>query len=158
MREKIFYLIALLMLAGCYTVSGLKPIYPEVVKSHAGSGFFEVDSLQPIFRWESFPPPQDLSKDEGALVGRIHNVTYELIIIKFRGEGLPPKTIYIRDKLPEPSHQIEDPLEPSTKYIWSVRAHFEVDGDTRVSQWAGISGPGKDKRAPRFYRFKTPPE
>ena len=157
MREKFFYLMVLLVLAGCYTASGLKPIYPEVVKSHAGSGFFEVDSLQPIFRWESFPPVQDLSKDKDALLGRIHNVTYELIIIRAR-EGLPPKTIYIRDKLPEPSHEIEDPLEPSTKYFWSVRAHFEVDGDTRVSQWAGIAAPWTDKRAPRFYRFKTPPE
>jgi hypothetical protein len=158
MRKKVFCLIVLLVLAGCYTASGLKPIYPEVAKSHAGSGFFEVDSLQPTFRWEPFPGSQDLGKDKDALLGRIHNVTYELIIIKFRGTGLPAKTVYNRDKLPEPFHEIEDPLEPSTKYFWSVRAHFEVDGESRVSQWAGISGPGKDKRALRFYRFKTPPE
>jgi len=175
MCKNIFYIILFLASAGCYTVSGLKAIYPEVVKSHSGGAFFEVDSLQPTFRWESFPRAQDLRKDQNGLVGRIRNVTYELRIWQAQA-GKPakpmyyhhrfpePLPIYSRQRIPEPLHKIEEPLEPSTNYIWSVRARFEVDGGTRVTEWAGIWLDQAARRSsvvpshPLYYRFKTPPE
>ena len=161
MRKHIFYLILFLLSAGCYSVSGLKPIYPEVVKSHSGGEFFEVDSLQPTFRWESFPRPQDLRKNQKGLVGRIHNVTYELKIWRVQ-DGYQAKPIYSRQRIPEPLHKVEEPLEPSTNYVWSVRARFEVDDVTMVTEWAGIWLNQSARRSPVVpsnrlcYRFKTP--
>ena len=163
MRKHILYLILFLVSAGCYSVSGLKPIYPEVVKSHSGGVFFEVDSLQPTFRWESFPRPQDLGKNQSGLVGQIHNVTYELKIWRAQ-DGYQAKPVYSRQRIPEPLHKIEQPLESSTNYVWSVRARFEVDEVTMITEWAGIWRHGTDQRSPvvpnhpNYYRFKTPLE
>ena len=166
-HKNIFYLVVFFVLAGCSTVTiaGLKPIYPQPVRGDSGEDIFEVDSLQPTFRWESFPRPEDLRNVEDGLLGRFHNVTYDLKIWRVQ-DGLPVQAIYSREGLPEPSHKIEKPLVPSTEYVWSVRARFEVDGGTRVTEWAGIWRSRIDQRSsvvpnhpnhPTYYRFKTPP-
>jgi hypothetical protein len=177
----IFYLIVLFVLADCSNVAGLKPVYPQpqTVRGYSGGAFLEVDSLQPTFRWESFPRPEDLRKDENGMLGRIQNVTYDLKIWRTQDESVfeasptrqrfpkplqrPLQTpIYYRQGLPKPLHKIEEPLEPSTKYIWSVRARFEVDGATRVIPWAGIWPSRAYQRMPLvpnnpiYYHFKTP--
>ena len=162
--KNIFYSAVLLVLVGCYTVtvSGLEPIYPEVVNSRSGAASFEVDSLRPTFRWESFPRSQDLRNDENGLLGRIHNLSYDLKIWRAQ-DGLPVQAIYSRGGIPAPMHKIEERLEPSTEYVWSVRARFEVDGGARVTEWAGIWRDRGDQRSPvvprhpTYYRFKTPP-
>lgn len=177
-HKNIFYLIVFFMLVGCstVTVAGLKPIYPQPVRGDSGGDFFEVDSLQPTFRWESFPRPQDLRKDENGLLGRFQNVTYDLKIWRAQASFSPKasttrqtfpepshKLIYYRQGLAEPVHKIEKPLAPLTRYIWSVRARFEVDGGTRVIPWAAIWRSRIAQRSsvvphhPTYYRFKTPP-
>ena len=178
-HKNIFYLIVLFLLVDCSTsnVAGLKPIYPPPVRGDSGGHFFEVDSLRPTFRWESFPRPQDLRKDENGLLGRFQNVTYDLRIWRAQASFSPKassarqtfpepshKPIYYRQGLPEPVHKIEEPLAPFTRYIWSVRARFEVDGGTRVIPWAAVWHSRIDQRSsvipnnPIYYGFETPPD
>ena len=130
----------LLVVAGCakhIPVTGLRPEYPNV-----GPAYVKVDSLKPTFRWEPFPRPQDYEADkervlkrirEGVLK-RIRNVAYDLKIWRAEDE-FPIELIYARQGLPDPSHSIEEPLEPSTKYFWTIRARFELDGHSRVIAW-----------------------
>lgn len=165
-----FLLVVVALVSGCALhppVCGLRPEYPEALYSFWGARvvFAEVDSLQPTLRWESFPRPQDQEADKEGLLGRIANVTYDLRIWR---NDCPAEVAYSRQGLPTASHTIEDPLEPSAKYFWSIRARFELEGHPRVAEW-GLSelpwppGPSPCKLAsmgripdPNYYRFKTP--
>jgi hypothetical protein len=159
--QGLFCLVVLLLLSSCgVPVSGLRPKYPKMRTAFGGGhAFYEVDSLQPTFRWESFPRPQDLTEDKDGLVARIHNVTYDLKIWRAEDYYLG-KIAYRREGLPAPLHKIEEPLEPSTKYLWTIRARFEVDDRTRVTQW-GVRHLGERSPVvpnPFYYLFRTPPE
>ena len=146
--------------AGCTTpvvTSGLRPLDPEV-----RHGFSRVDSYRPTLRWESFPRKQDLGADpEGRLEG-IKDVGYDLKIFKEEA-GRPGRLVYRRDGLSEPAHKLEQSLGSATKYFWTVRARFTVDGKRRVTEW-GIILPPRAKETPRrspripnrnFYRIET---
>lgn len=144
--------------AGLVPVSGLRPEYPE-----ARVTFVEVDSLLPTFRWEVFPRPQDREADSEGLLRRIRNVTYDLKIWRAE-DNYPVEEVYSRQGLPERIHRIEEPLEPSTKFFWTVRARFDLDGQPRVTQWGvTILGVAVDPARlplvpnPFYYRFRTPP-
>ena len=86
-------------------VVGLHPEYPPVKKKTFSlySEFVEVNSLQPTFRWQPFPGPEDDFAD------RIHDVTYELRIWTTvpRRSG---KLMYARDGLELASHMLEKGL------------------------------------------------
>jgi hypothetical protein len=58
-----------------------------------------------------------------------------------------------------PHHEVEEPLEPTTKYLWSVRAHFISDSHPRTIEWglAGLLLRGETVPNPSCFRFKTPP-
>ena len=127
----------LLLVAGCgaggpLPVSGLRPEYPEVRRGRVISWpvAAKVGSLQPTFRWESFPRPHGHEADKAVPQGRISNVTYDIKIWR-----PPAELVYAREGLPEPSHTIEEPLAPRTFYYWTVRARFELDGHPRVTDW-----------------------
>jgi hypothetical protein len=166
-------LVGIIWVTGCASalpVSGLRPEYPE-----ARQKFVEVDSPQPTLRWEAFPRPQDRAADIEGVLGRIREVTYDLQIWRadespvqsVGGQQLtdyPSELVYFRRSLPVPWHRVEEPLEPSTKYFWAIRARFELDGLPRVTQW-GVAAPNvSDPRvvwgplvpSPFHYRFKTP--
>lgn len=166
----------LVIAAGCVTgevlVSGLRPLCPEAVK--LGS---EVASSRPMLRWETFPRPEDLKADKKGLLQRAEKVTYDVRIWRLE-DNRPVERVYARDGLPKPAHKVGTPLEPSTKYLWTVRARFELDGQPRVSEWGVMlvrrivsyragGGAGRwiaaeDFRRlpqvpnPSHYRFKTP--
>jgi hypothetical protein len=113
--------------------------------------FVEVDSLQPTFQWQPFPRPKD------HLAGKVQNVTYELRIWTMT-PGESGKLRYARNGLKSPFHKVEEPLEPSSKYFWSVRARFMIDGHVRVIEW-GLAGiPLRNEAVPNqsCFRFKTP--
>ncbi len=162
------WLVGVIWLTGCapiLPVSGLRPEYPE-----ARAGFVKVNSLQPTLRWEAFPPPEVRETDPEGALGRIRAVTYDLLIWRaeekypegFSGE-YPGEPIYSRRALPVPWHTLEERLEPSTKYFWTVRARFELDGLPRLTQW-GETAPNEIREvvareivpSPLHYRFKTP--
>ncbi len=146
----------LLVVAGCakhIPVTGLRPEYPNV-----GPAYVKVDSLKPTFRWEPFPRPQDYEADKEGVLRRINHVTYDLKILRAE-DDYPIELIYARQGLPDPSHSIEEPLEPSTKYYWTIRARFELDSNPRITQWGqGGGGSGRQVVVPEsfYYRFKTP--
>jgi hypothetical protein len=96
-----------------------------------------------------------------AVDGVVTNIRYDLIIWKAVNpkyddfSGLTSATfkgrvwssvdsltaVYERDGLMEFSHTVESPLEPNTDYAWSIRARFEVNGQTRASEWSLVLMP-----------------
>ena len=162
--HRFFFLLVLLSITGCglpVYVSGLKPQYPKFLTGHDGIGYYEVDSLRPFFRWESFPRSQDLKRDKDGLLSRIDKVTYDLKVWRAQEDcDYPAELLYSRQGIPVSAHIMKEPLKPSTKYHWTVRARFEIDGQTRVTEW-GVGWHGRRLPVtpnPLYYRFKTPPE
>lgn len=151
--------VVFLVMGGCAThvsVFGLRPEYPEV--HHLA--FVEVDSLQPMLRWESFPRPQDHEADNEGLMNRIRVVTYELKIWRAEND-YPGELVYTRQGLPEPSHKIDDSLQRCTKYFWTIRARFTLEGHSRVTEWGLATTSYISPRVayvpiPFYYRFRTP--
>jgi hypothetical protein len=166
--KNIFFLIATISLAACAAapVFGLKPIYPKNECSKERIYFTEVDSLQPVLRWETFPP-EKMQSDEEQMC-KIRHITYDLKVWLSVNDS-PSSVIYLRRDLPEPQDKIDQPLLPCARYFWTVRARFLVDGKERVSEW-GISawpylrGVYRDEfirrspvvPPPNLYRFETP--
>lgn len=151
------------LLAGCAApVIGLQPRYPQVRQGFFTSGmaFVEVDSWQPTLKWESFPPPPRPEADQEKQANRISRVTYDLRIWRAGKQDQPVGLIYERHGLPAPFHRVESPLEPAAKYLWTVRARFEIDDKPRVTDW-GRTGFGNLQALDtipnrNFYRFATP--
>ncbi len=140
-------IVVSLVLAGCTSFHGIKPIYPEVGNPNFPK---QVDSLQPTFRWE--PSPES-------------DVIYDFIIyagIKVESfvEGTKRsvgREVYYRQGLKEPEHKIEEPLKPDTEYYWSIRARR----GEKVSEWAIYDytlflGTAYMKAGNRPFIFKTP--
>ena len=153
-RHGLFWLLLVVFSAGCgIAVVGLKPKYPRLEKKIFAiyPDFVEVDSLQPSFHWQPFPRPKD------SFAGKVQDVTYEFRIWRMTF-GESGKIRYARSGLTSPYHKLEEPLEPSSKYFWSVRAHFLIDGHMRVTEW-GLAGiPLRDEAVPNqsCFRFQTP--
>jgi hypothetical protein len=146
----------------------LSPVYPQWE-----FGYFKgqpkyvlVDSLQPTFEWESFPRDIDIIGGSN----RISNVTYDLKIWNVE-DDFPVELIYRRQGLSQSSHKIEEPLMPSSKYFWTVRARFELDNQPRATKCGYSQLPFSSRRGlrvdpcdlnyiptPNYYRFMTAPE
>lgn len=134
-----------LLLTGCTTIHGITPVYPKVRSA--------VDSLRPVFRWKPTAEP---------------DVRYDFVIYERAGiKGLPRgwmgigKEIYYRESLMEPQHMVDEHLQPSRWYYWSVRARRGQN----VSEWsrfdevecAGFVGAAACyKEEHPFFMFWTP--
>jgi hypothetical protein len=118
-------------------VVGLIPKYPPVkVKSFSLFGeFVEVDSLRPTFRWQPLLPSAIAPSEEIAITEAIENITYELRIWR-TAAGELSKLVYERRDLKSPCHRLETSLSPDTRYYWSVRAHFKLNGRPCLTQWS----------------------
>ena len=118
---------------------------------------YTVDSLQPTIEWDS------INRD---------NVTYDLRIWRAIGNKIGP-VVYHREKLASTRHVLETPLEPSTRYFFSVRAHFLENGMGRVTEWSrytlvptiemkimtlGVASLIQRQTIESFYVFNTPRE
>lgn len=151
----LFRFLVVVVITGCsgVPVVGIHPKYPTIEKKTFAvyTDFVEVDSLQPTFRWESFPRPEDHFAD------RIQSVTYELRIWRTI-PGQSGKLRYTRAGLKLPYHKIEKPLEPSSNYFWSVRARFMIDDHFRLTEWGLAGVPLRNEAVPNAscFRFKTP--
>jgi len=152
--QRISILLALAILSGCggVTAVGLHPVYPPLEKKAFATHceFVEVDSLQPTLKWQPFPRPSDDFAD------KVQDVTYELRIWTTT-QGPSGKLRYSRDGLKLPSHKLEESLEPSIQYLWSVRARFMINGDLRVTEWGMAGLPLRNESIPNLscFRFKT---
>jgi hypothetical protein len=103
------------------------------------------EPLQPILKWDPFP-------------GLGEDLTYDLSIwratVGWR-QVHQGSVVYERQGITQPSHQIEMPLEPSTHYLWAVRAHFQRDGQKQITPWSYEIAAGAPDE-PRYYHFWTP--
>ena len=150
-------LVLLLMAAGCagdVEVAGLQALEPPAL-----DGAAEVDSLEPIFRWQQFDPVSTLG---AGLQKQIRDISYDFKIWS-GDDGRPGALVYERRNLIAPFHRLSEPLSPSTEYYWSVRARFQLDGNDRVTEWSvrkgvGISNPRRSPIVPNpaFLHFETP--
>ncbi len=99
-----------------------------------GIRFVQVDSLQPILQWKSFPTAKDIKADKTGELTRVSEVTYELKVSRAQ-DSLEGGVVYTRTGLQEPSHKVERPLTPLTRYFWSVRVRFMLDDNYRETGW-----------------------
>jgi hypothetical protein len=170
---------------------GLTPLKPGPMLWPGDSRFRpvpSVDGLLPTFRWEAFPRGMDRRLDGGPSVDPFTDVRYDLRIWTSLGGG-PGERVYERlnlvleshsrspavpgdapGGLPAASansfveHRLEVPLAPNSEYLWSVRAHFRLDGEARATRWSALDPPPKSRGTCRydgipllrFHRFKTP--
>lgn len=148
------------MLAAAF---GLAPLTPATRGQLSGDrlfgNYFEwttVDSLHPVLSWQAFPRAADVASQPG-LAERIGNIRYDLLVAR-ENNLAPAEIVYRRDGLSGTSHSVQTALRPATRYFWTVRARFELDGRERVTEWATTSYRVLDRlAAPNSfsYRFKT---
>ena len=145
---------------GCsLSTVGLPPAYPPIEKDTFAlwSRFVEADSVQPTLRWQAFPPPADGTGAAPGKVPAVEQVTYELRVWKTQ-PGHPEVLVYAREGLPEPFHAFENALDPSSHYLWTVRAQFLLDGRPRTTEWGLAGYTLRDEVVPNrsCFRFATP--
>lgn len=135
-------------------ISGFKPINPgQRVSSHASLFWEKVGSLQPTFQWEPFPGLEQSFKPFNRGVssygdkpfvevgeGAVSDVTYEIKIWKAES-GDSGDIAYHRSGIVGTSHRIETPLLPKTRYLWTIRARFLLNGEPRLTEWSMSSYP-----------------
>lgn len=116
-----------------------------------------VNELRPKLQWQAFPRPGDVAAASEEMK-RVRNVRYDLLIT--REQNLAPEQIvYERRGLTDTQHRIEKPLTRATRYFWTVRARFELDGRQRLTEWGSVHFNARENlTAPSqfSYRFKTP--
>lgn len=101
--------------------------------------------IQPNLKWDAFP-------------GLGEDVTYDLRIWRTKvgwRQVQQGSVVFERQGITQPSHQIEMPLEPSTHYLWAVRAHFQRDEQKQITPWSYEIAVGEPDE-PRYYHFWTP--
>ncbi|HSS64963.1 MAG TPA: hypothetical protein VLS27_11050, partial [Gammaproteobacteria bacterium] len=143
---------------------GLAPLDPVTRGQLTGDQFignrFEwttVSQLRPRLRWQAFPRPADVAASPEEMK-MVRNVRYDLIIARERNLA-PAEIVYQRRGLAGTEHRIEQSLNRATRYFWTVRARFELNGEQRLTEWGSIHYQARENvTAPSqfSYRFKTP--
>lgn len=143
---------------------GLAPINPPTRGALTGDRFigarfewYAVDGLRPRFKWEAFPRPSDVAAAPEEMK-RVINVRYDLLVAKEENMA-PGEIIYRQEGLQSPEHVINTSLRPDSRYFWTVRARFDLDGRSRVTEWGSTHFAVRERiTAPsRYsYRFRTP--
>ena len=162
-------------LANCYEKVSAR-IIEELFLVHAsplssrlnfgGKGFATVveDSLEPTLEWKPFSSSSEEPDQHGPPI-YTPTVSYDLKMWRAESNDLPGDLVYQRRGLLTTQHMLEAPLKPATRYFWTVRARYEVDGVSRVTPWAvrearrGYSPDRLDRVTNSFYyRLNTPAE
>jgi ankyrin repeat protein len=102
----------------------------------SSSKYKEINTLQPTFKWESFPTAQDSVVDRKGIVNRISNVTYDLRI--WSDNESERVLIYEKKGLKDNNHKIECSLKSHSYYLWTVRARFRLDDQYKATRWATL--------------------
>jgi hypothetical protein len=143
--KKAFILLLLtLSLAACSIKAqtyGIKPLYPENRMSLGGGGilFTEIDSLQPLLKWEPFPTFEDRELYREGLFESIKDIRYDIKIWQSDNDS-PGLLIYSETGLLEPQFKLQKPLLYCSKYFWAIRTRFEIEGKKRVTDWSVSTG------------------
>jgi hypothetical protein len=124
------------IIAGCGkpSIVGLHPEAPPATRKGMSlqTDFVEVDTLTPTFRWQPLAIRIDSPADQEP--ARIENITYEIRIWRTVSSDAG-KLVYQRSRLTATEHHVEQALDYVTRYLWSVRAHFAIDGKNRTTEW-----------------------
>jgi hypothetical protein len=133
----------------------LLPLHP---KAHG-----RIDTLRPTLRWTAFPREIDRQELDPAVLGKISDVTYDLRIwdeaVELHNRPMPDRwrnqVFYERTGLNEPQLTLEVPLAPASRYYWSFRARFVIDGRSMATRWARASHCLSDEVRFGYYPFET---
>ena len=99
---------------------------------------------RPRLAWRPFPDDRQQAQFRQKTGSRASNVRYDLKIWELPRRQLG-KPVYERYALAEPVHQVEDSLASGHRYLWSVRACFELGPRVACTPWAFCMLPaGKD--------------
>jgi hypothetical protein len=112
--------------------------------------------LRPVLRWQAFPRDADFEAAPEEM-RRVRNVRYDLVIAREQNMA-PDQIVYRRDGLTGTVHRIETTLKSDTRYFWTVRARFNLDGRERVTERGATSHPlhgNLTSPSSWSYRFKT---
>ena len=145
--------------AGCgkTAVVGLYPEYPPVTRKALSleTEFVAVDTLTPTFRWQ--PLAVGAASSDGRGTAQIDDITYEIRIWR-TVSGRDGKLAYRREHLTACEHRLAAPLDPGRRYYWSVRAHFQIEGHSRTTEWTLAGNMLRNEPVPNdaCLRFKTP--
>ena len=138
---------AAMLISGCRfnpPIVGLRPVSPPVMFGQESFWkstpprilFAKVDSVQPMLKWQAFPAARDLAADEQGRLKGIGSVSYDLKIWQVAPNGSKSTLVYAREELPQPEHRVEKSLAQQTRFCWTVRARFELNGELRVTPWS----------------------
>ena len=111
-----------------------------------------VASRQPTLVWEAFPQDSDRRSNKKALLSNVSNVRYDVRVWQALNNA-PPRLVYERRNLPQPSHTLEQSLLAKSRYFWSARARFDLEGKVHATKWGYFRTPnyalyGDDKIKP----------
>jgi hypothetical protein len=152
---------------------GLRPVWEFMV--HPGSLDVHRDLLlyplvgsrQPTLEWEPLPRPRDQTPENRDVIARISDVRYDLKIWE-ADRGYPERLVYDRVGLVESRHRLAYALKPGTKYFWTFRARYKLDGEPQATRWAFSLAPVNPPMPPagscdldlipnpNYFRFATP--
>ncbi|NWG39716.1 MAG: hypothetical protein HXY27_07105 [Hydrogenophilaceae bacterium] len=121
---------------GLSWVSPERKLHPSIFDTgHRNWNRFPVvESLQPTLAWEAFPRDEDKESDAGPTLSGINNIRYDLRVWE-AATNSPPRLVYERRDLTATSHTLEQPLSPTSRYFWSVRARFNLSGKEHGTKW-----------------------
>ncbi|WP_303723050.1 hypothetical protein [Malonomonas rubra] len=122
----------------------------------------QVTSRQPRLEWEPFPSEEQQSRFVRTFGTRANAIGYDLRVWEYSKETRG-ELVYERYALSSPSHRVEEPLKPRSRYLWSFRACFNLGPRTTCSPWAFSLLPATPEacetsliRAENYYRFAIP--
>ncbi len=150
-----------------YGYCSIKPAYPEIRFSFfkKDMDYIRVGTSSPTLKWESFPGKRDKECIDSETLKKITAVTYDLKIWQ-ADNGHVGKLVYSKGGIPNPYHTIESQLCSNTKYFWTVRAKFVLEGRKRATRWACSRRPMENmidtcklRQIPdrNYFRFTTEP-
>jgi len=124
----------------------LRPIYPELNYSSLWDAlrtntpgtqirYTNVDSLQPLLQWESFPRSRDRKPENMPLLNQISDVSYDVKIWEASSD-YPERLVHDIRGLDAPQLRFDLPLKPSAKYFWTFRARYKLAGEVQLTRWA----------------------
>ena len=107
-----------------------------------------VDSLTPTLRWHALAPELAGAGTGMVATAGLPSISNDLAIwkgIPIRPDDGVQAPMYCRTGLTGLAHRLEEPLEPSTHYSYSVRARFLLNGRPRITPWARVDHCQRDR-------------
>ena len=105
-----------------------------------GQKWQDLKVRKPTIAWEAFPRKGDFPE---SMLERVSDVRYEFRMTRARKRN-PVGFTSVNDKpdnnhwLIEPKFTVEKPLNYCDLFLWTVRAHFKLNNEPRVTEWAGV--------------------